>query len=863
MDSLPIGVAPDLPKYSRYKSVRRATAGDTQNGPTTSSNAPAKIPDLDRSVSRYRNVRSPGRTDRLQSVPALPSNYPPLAPLLRSNTAEQGIVPTQDTQNGPKSPSALNKAQQEAFDILTGKVDRQQAKLQRQVDQERAQREAAAETFRQKQKEEQAKREADGRAQDETRRKVEARRIAQRRVEEAGQSERRVEGPGQGARYAKETRDMLAAEGGHRDGIRRPVTRPKQDTVMASKSYDQLKSPTKSPRQPDRFPAPPSRAPQNTIPRSPTYDRAEEVPDTNTGRKLVKRHGPKHVQSAELIAETSFRRQESEPQVEKAALGPNFDAPKSAVNAGVRTVKVMYGEKSMKLPVTPDSTPVDLLSSAKNLLEYGFDPQRYVLQEYFKQLELQRPLRHYERVREVMNSWNSDEQHWFNIVSAATEWDSASLKYAKVPKERPEETTVVLYHSQRPRVWDKRSLTLRSDGQVVLRKHEGAAPTNVCHMSDFDVFMPTRKEMKELKAPRKYCFAVKSLQKPAMFLNTANFVHFISTKDQDLAMEWYKAMHGWRSWYLVHTLGLGRDLPKSSTEKTTEPLVTNIRGTNVSSASSNQSHQAYPGPDSRVLPDTNLVTSPSADSPNHALPRPFNNRGGPPMSLPRALNRESDDGRGFRRISSRTRSSSMARDQPPSCRQEPFAAEGLLGRTYTVRRQAIDNELEEVPKVPAFPGKPLVDLTAEKMVAPQFARKGHGLALDDVPSGGLVAAATSSSPEHTLTNMGSGEFLADGDDGLKRSSSRRTRTMRNEQHYQDAFTGGLLANTGGGQGDRRKGRGVAMGDRNATEPMLNMEQESTYAPGSLLRSVESHQDRGPVIQREKVREVDTRTGEAF
>src|SRR5205809_7638824 len=41
-----------------------------------------------------------------------------------------------------------------------------------------------------------------------------------------------------------------------------------------------------------------------------------------------------------------------------------------------------------------------------------------------------------------------------------------------------------------------------------------------------------------------------------MFLNTANFVHYFTTDDAKLATQWYKAIQGWRSWYLVNKMGV-------------------------------------------------------------------------------------------------------------------------------------------------------------------------------------------------------------------------------------------------------------------------------------------------------------------
>ena len=59
------------------------------------------------------------------------------------------------------------------------------------------------------------------------------------------------------------------------------------------------------------------------------------------------------------------------------------------------------------------------------------------------------------------------------------------------------------------------------------------------------------------------------------------------------------------------------------------------------------------------------------------------------------------------------------------------------------------------------------------------------------------------------------------------------------------------------------------GSRNAKEPMLEVGEESLFGKGTLLERVEREQGSGgeggmrPVIEREKLREVEVRVGEGF
>ncbi|KIW63157.1 hypothetical protein PV04_10025 [Phialophora macrospora] len=246
------------------------------------------------------------------------------------------------------------------------------------------------------------------------------------------------------------------------------------------------------------------------------------------------------------------------PSLDASVTKPNFDAPVSAVNAGERRVSVKCREAFITLPVTLSTTAKDILNSASLCMSESIDPRTAILLESFSQLGLERPLRRYERIRDVMNSWDNDSQNHFFIMEAS-DCAAPGLETADAPSQQPSGTTVQIYHSQRPGKWDKRWLKLREDGQITTSKNEnGLDSTNICHLSDFDLYTPTTKQLKKLKPPKKLCYALKSQEKSAVFLDGANFVHFFCTKDKLVADRWYHAVHSWRSWYLVNMLGEGQ-----------------------------------------------------------------------------------------------------------------------------------------------------------------------------------------------------------------------------------------------------------------------------------------------------------------
>lgn len=256
---------------------------------------------------------------------------------------------------------------------------------------------------------------------------------------------------------------------------------------------------------------------------------------------------------------------------------PTFDAPLSSINTSDRRIIIHYEAAIISLPVTPTTTTKDLLNSASIVLSNPPDPRTSTLLESFTtpQLTLTRPLRRYERVRDILNSWDYDTQN--HLVIQPGPPTTPGLDLSDVPPTPPRDITLQMHHTSRPRDWSKRWIRLREDGQVTLSKSpSGTDATNICHLSDFDLYNPSASLIKTLKPPptskksssssSPTVFAVKSQQKSSIFLeaNGANFAHFFAASNQQVADEWHAAVHGWRSWYLVNVLGEGR-VPQGGT----------------------------------------------------------------------------------------------------------------------------------------------------------------------------------------------------------------------------------------------------------------------------------------------------------
>ena len=364
---------------------------------------------------------------------------------------------------------------------------------------------------------------------------------------------------------------------------------------------------------------------------------------------------------------------------------PQHDAPVSAVNAGPRHVLVKSASSVMKLPVDPSTTPQSLISSAAEKSPTPIDVNDSKVVENFTQLGLERPLRNYEHVRDVMNSWDNDAQHALVVSPSSPETD-AELQLKHAPRKEPKETSMYLYHSQRPGTWDKRWITLRADGQLTISKRQGHEAANLCHLSDFDIYRPTaRHQSKKLKPPRKFCFAVKSMQKSNVFLDGSNYVHFFATRDEAVAAAWYRAVQRWRSWYLVHILGDGEisnhraiNGHHSRPKRSSSPRRPSLGDTPDQSGSPRTQGFGLSHSSSK-LSRSNTTTSSAARSDGQTHMRSLPSRNAPGVAPPSAFP-----------ASKLTRESSLIVMKDAPCEEaelSTFAPSGLLGNTYSAQKQ--------------------------------------------------------------------------------------------------------------------------------------------------------------------------------
>lgn len=239
-----------------------------------------------------------------------------------------------------------------------------------------------------------------------------------------------------------------------------------------------------------------------------------------------------------------------------------------------------YRHHTLGLEVTPETTADDIIfQTSEKMGSNDIDPSTYVVVETYGVLGLERRLRRYEHIRDVMNSWDRDTQNQLTVTVLGSEQENLELDLDFVldQNEPPQGFQLYMYHSNRSGKWNKRWITLLANGQILCAKKPNAGSAekdtvSLCRLSDYDIYAPTESQMRRhIKPPKRYCFAVKSQQKTTVFMNTENYVQYFCTEDPKVMAQFREKVQGWRSRYLADHRPKPTKMPRNiSIRKTDE-----------------------------------------------------------------------------------------------------------------------------------------------------------------------------------------------------------------------------------------------------------------------------------------------------
>ncbi|PSR80769.1 hypothetical protein BD289DRAFT_484790 [Coniella lustricola] len=280
------------------------------------------------------------------------------------------------------------------------------------------------------------------------------------------------------------------------------------------------------------------------------------------------------VESSRAQSMSSFPSRMSVVQSNAPQLLTPPSSPVSPEFGRERYVLVTYRNEYANVRVTDTTDTVDILRQAADVMKSPINTAASIVFECYAPYGLERRLRRYERIREVIASWPNDAHNSLLIRHAWGPENHKDLDISSVPAgESPATFVLQLYHSSRSGKWQKRWIALLGDGQMLSTRTPDMSPgrdsMRLCDLSEYDIYNFMNEPVtlagegglrdartslaKNLKPPKRHVFAIKSQQMPTTYPTTTSFVHFFCTEDPAVARKFQTLVHAWRSWYMVKT----------------------------------------------------------------------------------------------------------------------------------------------------------------------------------------------------------------------------------------------------------------------------------------------------------------------
>ncbi|KAH9997928.1 hypothetical protein BJV77DRAFT_940943 [Russula vinacea] len=195
----------------------------------------------------------------------------------------------------------------------------------------------------------------------------------------------------------------------------------------------------------------------------------------------------------------------------------------------------------MMSPTTTAKEVIDALEAQGQLANWA-GVGGWMLFEVSQDFGMERPIRHFEVVSDVINSWDKNKS--VNLLVAKKTPLATLLHPSAIPSSSPVFSTYVEWESK-PRKWSKRWLELREQGLWLSKKDSGKDETFLCSLANFDAYVVTRIH----KSPKPYVFAVKSTDNFSFFENAADYVHVFCCSEKD-GKKWMESVLLARSYFI-------------------------------------------------------------------------------------------------------------------------------------------------------------------------------------------------------------------------------------------------------------------------------------------------------------------------
>jgi len=191
---------------------------------------------------------------------------------------------------------------------------------------------------------------------------------------------------------------------------------------------------------------------------------------------------------------------------------------------------------------SPTIVPILNGTDAGALLEKVRPGHNRCLLECWPSLGIQRQVRYFELVTDVVNTWDIGASS--HLRMGKNVWGECHTKLDEFPKTEPTiGETFFYYYVTADKKWSKRQVSVGNSALRILKKDKPYDKDymQTVNLDNFDIysFTETSSPKRKLRCPTKYCFALKSQHKQSLFGKNSVFVHYFAIDDQSLFKNWY------------------------------------------------------------------------------------------------------------------------------------------------------------------------------------------------------------------------------------------------------------------------------------------------------------------------------------
>ncbi|GAA6022638.1 hypothetical protein JCM11491_001146 [Sporobolomyces phaffii] len=192
--------------------------------------------------------------------------------------------------------------------------------------------------------------------------------------------------------------------------------------------------------------------------------------------------------------------------------------------------------KHLTIKVTDRTVAGEVVAyaKAKGALEGGNDSDGgWALWEVWQSMGLERPVREYELLNDVIKSFDGDSAVF--VLRRSTLWPVLST-HARINPVARKMGPVQL--EVKKGKWSKRFLELKDGALSHSKSEKGKDSTTLCQVSNSSVFFVDEPTVLRLKAPKPFVFALKSRLTRANFEEVSQYCNFVSVKSEEELTNW-------------------------------------------------------------------------------------------------------------------------------------------------------------------------------------------------------------------------------------------------------------------------------------------------------------------------------------